>query len=205
MNALTQTEVRNPSRADDKVRAAWDRKTITLDKAIQGMARAERGWQRARAIYEQEVPDVPDIKWQRIGLDRELPGRIICMSAEEIMDRAQRVNQWTFPHLPEAELALEVAKVIEFKLRTEMADIKAGYSAASEAVDAAHDRRWTAQADLLLTPAPHFSAVQTKLEYLFGDETIDDDEEDRIPLWPRKFTDALIADVRRLNQQAKEA
>lgn len=207
MNALTQTEVRNPSRADDKVRMAWDRAVRSVERADQAFAAATKKAYRIAGLYEEATPPVPEIDWTLIG-DAHEPGdrtrALLYQDIDQMTDQARRRAQWTFPHPRDEVFLLEIAKVREYRLMRELLDARLGYTLAQQMADEACDRRTNAEGKLILTPAPDLDAVQHKLEYLFGDlET--GATEDYIQQWRREYTDALIADVRRLNQQTKEA
>ena len=207
MNALTKVPTRNPSVAHDKVRAAWDRKMFALDRAERSYQSAEKQALRAWDLYKEgEIPK-PDVKWHRFGImPSEINRALDFDSIEELRRRGLSGIQWTFPHPPESEIDIELGKIREYRLQVELLDAKTRYTETSNASDAAYDRRWKAQTDVLLAPAPDLDALQYKLEYLFEDaEVVDTDEDERGNAWARKYTDALIADVRRLNQQSKEA
>jgi hypothetical protein len=209
-DATTLSRIRNLSDDEDKIRSNWRRRVMAMDKAEQAVAAAEHKINRCRALYEDQRPSEPDVDWRRIGIkfDPDYYDRVLRMSHDELAERARMTNSLTFPRLTESELALEVAKVREFQLKDQMADLKSGYTVAARAVDAAYDKRWSARSSLLLAPAPDISSVLMKMEYLFGDDEIDDPvegDEERIPEWPRRYTDAVIADLRRLNKQSKEA
>jgi hypothetical protein len=50
---------------------------------------------------------------------------------------------------------------------------------------------------LITMPAPHASALNWKLEYLFAERALDPDAEFS-PAYPQDWTGAVLADVRRL-------
>ena len=207
MNALTQTITRNPSQVDDKILAAWDRSVRNHERAEQAFAAALKKAHRISGLYEEAAPPVPDINWPLIGDALNLDDRTISLlytDIDELTEWARTQGRWTFPHPSDESILLEIAKIREYRLRRDLLDARLGYYKAQEACDDACDRRTDAESKVLLTPAPDLDAVQYKLEYLFGDfETGAKDE--HVERWSREYTDALIADVRRLNQQQKGA
>lgn len=200
----TRTET-NPS-ADDKLRTEWDRRAFAYDRADRAYQSAERRAERAYDRYKQGKVDEPDIDWKILAVwNRDIDKSLNITRIEKLREQAMAQLRWTFPTPPESRVDIELAKIREYRLKRELLDVKSGYTETSKASDAAFDRRWKAQRDLLLSPAPDLDAVQYKLEYLFGDEQKEGDDDNSTPIWSRDLTDALIADVRRLNQQPKEA
>jgi hypothetical protein len=207
MNALTKVKTQNPSVADVKVRSTWDRAVRAVERADLAFTAALKKAHRIAGLFEEAAPDVPEIDWTLIG-DAHEPGNrtraLLYQDIDQMTDQARRRAQWTFPHPRDEAFLLEIAKVREYRLMRELLDARLGYTLAQQMADEACDRRTNAEGKLILTPAPDLDAVQHKLEYLFGDlET--GAPEDYIQRWCREYTDALIADVRRLNQQQKGA
>lgn len=204
MNALTQTKTRNPSPVDDKVRATWDRRMLAFQRADRTFDASNQRYARVLQLFDIDAIPKPDINWHRLATS---PGRSKFLvlqvdDLDELLDRSLRQIQWTFPHPPESEVRFEIEKIRGYRLAIELLDAKVGMTKVDQEHDVAAERRNVAHTDLMLTPAPDLDAVQYKLEYLFGDISDDDDQ---IDPWHRKFTDSIIADVRRLNQQQKGA
>lgn len=207
MNAHTITRTRNPIPVDDKLRTNWDRAVRSLARADTALTDALKKAHRIAGLFEEAEPEEPEINWRIIG-DRsggdDRTRVLLQMDLDELTQRSRYQAQWTFPHPRDEAILLEVAKIREYRLRRDLLDVKLGLHATQSAVDDACDRRTSAEAKLLLTPAPDLDAVQTKLEYMFGDmET--GAVGGYVQQWRRDYTDAIIADVRRLNQQATEA
>lgn len=204
MNAPTQTITRNPSKVDDKVRATWDRRMLAFERADRAFDATNKRYARVLQLFDIDAIPKPDIKWHRLATASGRARSLVLQAddLDELLDRSLRQIQWTFPHPPECEVLFEIEKIRTYRLAIELLDAKVGMTNIDDEHDAAAKRRNAAHNDLMLAPAPDLDAVQYKLEYLFGDLTEDDDQ---IDPWHPKFTDSIIADVRRLNQLQKGA
>lgn len=108
-------------------------------------------------------------------------------------------RQWWAPD-PEArkrEFRKTLEAVAAWRDADAKADKKSGFTAAAEACDAAWNEETTANVRLMKMPAPDRAAALLKLEMLFGERALAD-EDGQIPPWTVDYAGQFLDDVRRL-------
>ena len=184
------------------IRQTWQRRLVALDRAQRASDDADRRFERVMMLMKDQRPDDPDINWAVLGSPFKDQRRSILEddSIETTLERARRAAKGTFPTPSDADILLQVEKIKNYRLQRDLLDARLGYSQANEASDTACARFIKAEGDVLTAPAPDLEALEWKVNFLFGDVYFGVDG--RSPEWPREFTDALVADVRRLNALA---
>lgn len=108
-----------------------------------------------------------------------------------------------------AKAAYEFADAAHDTARAEAGDdetLKPALDRLSTLEDETAQRENETRFGLILTPAPDFDAVSFKLHQLFGQEHAElGDDDEYVSPWHRKFTDAVAADVARLQTEFAEA
>lgn len=204
MSALT---IAKPS-ADTDIRIAWDDLMSAYEAAKIAGEEVNRRYDAACAAYEAEKPAEPEIDMVLLlgflmGHDNVVRARLFhhqdLDELEQQIIAAKGVTLWERVDRNPERIA-EIAKVREYRrLRCECEE-RHGISALDDEWTEAGGRLADARDDLILAPAPDYTAVRWKLDQLFGPAAVGpvSDEGRGIPCWDCELTDAIIADMARL-------
>lgn len=186
--ACSVSQCTTPAHSATIERAAWDR----------AMAK----YQRAQAAYDHHHDHVWGPAWEQA--EREMPWKesegtftVKARSGASVTYRLDRHNldEYADHMSPAIRAGARLAK--EKYLERKQVEARLNLDQLGGRMDDLSNRLNILETAVQLLAAPDLAAVLWKLERLFGEEVRANDD-DFIDPWHRQFTDAIIADVRRL-------
>lgn len=188
-------------------KAAWDAAVSEWRRLFATAERASRRCDVSMKAYDAVRPPESALK----ALMREFPfsdrgplgarafARRLDVEFEWRRFLAGEGRHWWAPD-PEArkrEFRKTLDAVVAWRDADAKADKKSGFTAAAEDCDAAWDAETTAKVRLMKMPAPDRAAALWKLEELFGERALAD-EDGQIPPWTVDYAGQFFDDARRL-------
>lgn len=191
--ALPATELGTSAEPRDRWAAAlaqWQRCYGEADAADRRIAQAEAAYEAARPKLEEIDPEV----WNQLSpFISDSVGRDMFVRTVDL-DKLQLHATGEGKH----ELQAALDRLRRWREADAKAERESGLSVAAKACDAAREAESAARKRLMQTPAPSEQEALWKLEQLFGEQALQEEEDDYLPTWNLDFCRQFFDDVRRL-------
>lgn len=197
--ALVTAAAAAPITAVATDRTAWEAAILRLRAAEQATEAAARERDRAAAVFDRIEPSDASIHWREFwfGSRESIAHGLDLDRAWSDFVASEGTLWWSAsPATTKARIHAALESVADFRARYQEAYRTSGLDEADRAESAAGEEHWNAREAAFLTPAPDWTAVQWKIERLFGASASKDDRlvAEHCP----ELVEALMADVRRL-------
>lgn len=187
-------------------RSAWDRAFAEMQRAKAASDAANAIAHQTYEAFKRIEPTDDTIQFREFTIFCGNPTEFERSHIKRVMDveeewqrflSTEKVTWWARdPEKRKREYRAALDSVTDYRRRFAEAERVSGYAEACERSDQLDNEACEAGSRLILTPAPDLAALRWKAEHMFGDEAREPDESS--PPWCAEWTDAFMADVRRL-------
>lgn len=197
----------------DKTRPSWYALATAYAVAKTEDDAINEQYDDALKAYEAELPAEPDIDFQLLGL--VILGHFPERQRRDFM-RVDDLDEWQAKIIGatnttrwekvnrDAERIAEIDKVRAYRAEVERIAVKHDIDRLNDAWEATAEKLSDVRFEMIRSPAPDYTAVQWKLEQLFGPEACGNGGS--TPCWDSEHTtDIVRADMARLNAEFAEA